>query len=1262
MCLGKSRQAGVLAVFLFFTSAVLSQPVKNYKYLLNGDLQKNIVVSGDHSITINYSLSELNLENVVNDNGSYYRLAIPGHVATSEAGKPELPVLSRLISVPTGEAYKIRITNVKTEKVKPSSKKIEGVLFPAQEGETKEPQLKKPDFKIDKASYASREFLKSDTVRIEPLGTVRGNNLANVYISPVRYNPHTNILEIITSMKIEIIFSGPGQEGAKALFPESPLFSQTLEKSLLNYNPEDLIQGYTDKPVRMVILTDTSFKKQLKPLIKWKTQKGFRLDILYKGAAYAGDTYTEIKNKLTSIYNSSTADNPPPEYLLIIGDVSKIPFYGTGNVTDMYYGEFDGNGDYIPDMFVGRLPVADTAELRNVVKKIVQYEKFEFADTNKFYSRALVSAGNDAGHAGIMNGQVKYNLDNYLTAANRINEHHFYVENITGTTKSSIIKLANNGLSFINYTGHGQATGWLLHSTSSDTANIYTSDMGRFRNKNMYPFIISNACQTSRFNTASLANRMMVSADKGAIGFIGCSNDSYWDEDFYWAVGSGTPSSDPTYATTGLGAIDRLFHTHGEKASDWYITMGQVNYAGNLSVSSSTSSRKKYYWETYNLVGDPSMIPVIGTPDTFKTALPDTLPNNLKSYSFIADPFSYIAVSHFDTLWDASFASPSGSVTLEMPGLTEDSCLFVITGQNKVPLIKTVYFSNINKEFLNLSKTEINDAAENNNGRVDFGETFYLKLTLSNLGKAVANNIWASIKSSSEWVTIINDSVRISTLAPGTSLISDHDLLLSVSESVPDKGIITLDLTVKDDKAEKHYRIDICLHAPKLDIISYVMDDFGTGNGNYIADPGEVFKLIFRVRNSGSSSTSGTLNISSPNYGISVLEPTKSSGPIEYEKIIEIPVTVKLSQSVPSGTTINILSALDCNPYFVNKSFSFRVGRIRESFEAASFRVFPWINISSKPWIITGSESYDGVMAARSGEISHNSTSSLAIKSVYAEADSIKFFYNVSSEKNYDFFIFMINGSEVLKKSGDIPWEKAVIPVPAGLNKLEWIYKKDQSVSSGRDCAMIDKIDFADIGSVSYIKKDLMTARITSPVKKENLNSEFITAKVLNTGPDTIKGFNLAYSVNDGAHVRQHFNQSIIPFGDSVTVTFDAKANLSHYGEYGITVYGYDNDDDYLFNDTLKVSVMNDKLDGPLLVYPNPFRDELNIIINSKFDAIAHVTLTSPTGKKIIDFRQEITAGINTATINDPRLLPGVFYLVVEFPGVSKSIPVVKIK
>ena len=91
------------------------------------------------------------------------------------------------------------------------------------------------------------------------------------------------------------------------------------------------------------------------------------------------------------------------------------------------------------------------------------------------------------------------------------------------------------------------------------------------------------------------------------LDIIGCTNDSYWVDDFFWAVGPGTPGTDVTYENTGTGAFDRLFHTHDEPPGEWYYTMGQINFAGNMAVSASTSPRKKYYWETYMLLGDPSI-------------------------------------------------------------------------------------------------------------------------------------------------------------------------------------------------------------------------------------------------------------------------------------------------------------------------------------------------------------------------------------------------------------------------------------------------------------------------------------------------------------------------------------------------------------------------------------------------------------------------------------------------------------------------------
>jgi hypothetical protein len=1258
MRLGKDKQAIILAVFLVFTVSASGQTGISYKFHLDGNLQKSDVIIGDKSIIINYSISELNIESLTNSAGSFYRISIPGHISSAVPGKPDLPVFSRLITIPEGSGFKIKISDVRSEKIKPSGKKIEGLLFPAQESETKEFQQTKPGFKIDKTVYATRGIIPGDTVRIEPLGIARNNKLANLYILPVRYNPHSNSIEVITSMRIEITFSNSINLTSKSLSSQSAVFKEYLDKGVLNYNPDQVVPGYSDQPVKMIIITDTAFKKQLEPFIRWKTQKGFKLTILYKGAGLAGNDYIHIKQTLTNIYNASSSTGHPPEYLLIIGDVNRVPYYGSGgsgNITDMYYGEFDGNGDYIPEMFIGRLPVADTTELKTAITKIIQYEKFQFADTNKFYSRAIVSAGYDAGYASYMNGQIKYAITNYLTKANRIDEFHFnYPQSYTA--KDSIIELINKGVSFINYTGHGEEDGW-LH------VNIKTPDIPLFQNKNMYPFVISNACRTAQFNLASaFGTRMLLTAGKGAIGFIGCSNDSYWDEDFYWAVGPGTISGDPTYEGSGLGAYDRLFHTHGESPSDWYYTMGQINYAGNLAVSASTSSRKQYYWETYNLIGDPSVTPILGKPLSFNVSLPDTLPNGIKSLSLSVDPFAYVAVSHFDTLWDASFASNSGTVTLNLPGISNDSCLVVISGQNKIPVMKTIHFSNIHKEFINLTASSINDSQGNNNNLADFGESFYLKLKISNLGLTDSHNLYAKISSTSDWVTITSDSVSIGTLLARSDTVLSNNLGVSISNDVPDMGVVTFKLLLKDQLSEKQYSIDICIHAPELQIINCLMDDKIEGNGDDIPDPGETFRLVFKVQNQGSSNIEGQFNISSQDGNLSIVEPSIKSGVLKFGQVTDIPIVVKLSETIPTGTLISVSAILDCSPYIVNKDFSFRVGKIRESFEASSFNVFPWINLSSIPWIITSATSYDGSVSARSGAIGNSGSTSLAIRTIYAKDDSVKFFYKVSSEPNYDFLSFKLNDVEIFKKSGEIPWTMRTVAVPAGLNKMEWIYKKDNSVSQGSDCAWIDMIDFAQSSTVRYIQRDLKVARIVTPDSTKQYGQEDITVKVLNVGKDTLNGFNLAYEINNHfPPVKQFFNNKVIPYGDSVTVSFRTKADLSKYGIYNIVTYGFDNNDDCIFNDTLTANIENTRISETLGVYPNPFTDKLTITVNSQSDDKLQISISNISGVKLYDIKKEIISGNNSFTINDFNLIPSLYYLNIHGTTINKTIPVMKI-
>ena len=127
-----------MAVLLVFTLSVGGQTGRSYKFHLDGNLQENSVITTDQSIIINYSISELDVAEIINNAGSFYRISIPGHIPTSAPGKPELPVSSHLISLPDESEYRIKISEVRSERIRPSGKKIQGLLFPAQEGETKD--------------------------------------------------------------------------------------------------------------------------------------------------------------------------------------------------------------------------------------------------------------------------------------------------------------------------------------------------------------------------------------------------------------------------------------------------------------------------------------------------------------------------------------------------------------------------------------------------------------------------------------------------------------------------------------------------------------------------------------------------------------------------------------------------------------------------------------------------------------------------------------------------------------------------------------------------------------------------------------------------------------------------------------------------------------------------------------------------------------------------------------------------------------------
>jgi len=72
---------------------------------------------------------------------------------------------------------------------------------------------------------------------------------------------------------------------------------------------------------------------------------------------------------------------------------------------------------------------------------------------------------------------------------------------------------------------------------------------------------------------------------------------------------------------------------------------------------------------------------------------------------------------------------------------------------------------------------------------------------------------------------------------------------------------------------------------------------------------------------------------------------------------------------------------------------------------------------------------------------------------------NISFDYKVSSELNFDFVRFYVNGVLEGEDSGEVDWTNATHSEPAaGTNEFKWCYEKDDNTTAGSDTAWIDTI------------------------------------------------------------------------------------------------------------------------------------------------------------------------------------------------------------
>ncbi len=132
----------------------------------------------------------------------------------------------------------------------------------------------------------------------------------------------------------------------------------------------------------------------------------------------------------------------------------------------------------------------------------------------------------------------------------------------------------------------------------------------------------------------------------------------------------------------------------------------------------------------------------------------------------------------------------------------------------------------------------------------------------------------------------------------------------------------------------------------------------------------------------------------------------------------------------------------------------------QDGFETGNFSAMPWTFSGNANWSVQSAEVYAGNHAARSGAIGHNANSSLQVIVDCGAGGTVSFWYKVSSEANYDYLEFYVDGTRRDRWSGEVGWAEYTTTVSAGVHTFRWNYTKDWSVVGGQDRAWIDNVTF----------------------------------------------------------------------------------------------------------------------------------------------------------------------------------------------------------
>lgn len=928
-------------------------------------------------------------------------------------------------------------------------------------------------FEKNEDFYRSENVYPENTFSSVNTQYLNGCSFAFAQFTPVRYVPAIGKVSYAKSVTvtIDVTASRADRSGKVWMTPE---VQSRVER--LAQNPE-AVQEYKSRArtiggYELLVITPEQWVPHFDEYVAFYEARGLRThvtaleDII---ANYDGrDDAEKIRTFIAQEY-----ENEGIMMVLLGGDSNVVPWrglycyvsdeYEDNLPADMYFvcldGTWDddndgvwgeiGEDDLLPELGIGRMPFNNETQFNNIMHKTLEYQSNPVL--GEFHDVVLGAEHLGDGYFGstdlerLIGGSSDYDYTTMGIPADYSFTKVYETDTKPWSGKWFKDEINATGGQYVHHVGHANTdyvAGWYVNTT--DDSSFAQLD-GVNHN---YGFFHSHGCVCGDFTHTCILERMV----NITTGFVSTAGNSRYG----WYV----PWGDGMAAHLQRELVDAYYNDRLPYIGTAFVEM-KIMTAPYVSTPWGDDGAMRWNLYDINILGDVAICPWLDEPFrpivSYASALPmgaTTTPVSI-THRGVAQSNFRCSIFHDGELLAFGMTDDNGNANIDFADALNvaDTLQLIITGPNAWPQTINIVGLNTNTAYVYPQDIDIH-------GDFLFGRNISMDVDFKNAGTVDANNVVATLSSSSNFVTLSKSTVNVGTINAGSSVVLTDAFDIEVANNIPDGTYVDFVMTCTDGTNVWNRDIYFQAVAPVMTINELTYQEI-SGNMNGFLDPGETFRVTATGKNIGHYVAEDPYIHGSMNseYLAFVSNDTHFAN-VAAGAGFEGSVDIRIADDAPDGSTININLSAITGQYSSDKSIVLTIGTVKEGFEAGDFSHLNWMLEGDDDWFVTDTEAHTGTFSAQSPQLSKHQSATLTVDMENTTNGQLSFYYKMHIKHNKAALIIYVD--DVVKDMlyGDKDWTLYTLALPAGQHTLKWCYYTAQSGSVEEYVCWIDDVTF----------------------------------------------------------------------------------------------------------------------------------------------------------------------------------------------------------